>query len=233
MKSIHNVGVLNTCLNFCCKVEEQYFNRFDRRYGTDTYGEISPTQLTTVGNNVKHSRTYETISARQISNCFNHLLTRQIVSASETFVDFGCGKGRVLLLAAQAGFASVKGVEFSKELCDIANRNIDQFKKTCGLQSSIHVYHDDVTQYSIEEADTIFYFFNPFSNFILNQVVENIKNSCLSFPRELTILYTHSASTELSQPGIETILSHGLFQSPIQFNSLGKPFYIFKIQKNQ
>jgi SAM-dependent methyltransferase len=41
-----------------------------------------------------------------------------------TFVDLGCGKGRVLLLALQAGFREVVGVEISDILVTAARTNV-------------------------------------------------------------------------------------------------------------
>ena len=51
---------------------------------------------------------------------FRRLMRTLSLPPGSGFVDFGCGKGRVLLLAAGFGFARITGVEFAKELCDIA-----------------------------------------------------------------------------------------------------------------
>jgi hypothetical protein len=44
-----------------------------------------------------------------------------------TFIDFGSGKGRVLLIAAGLPFKAVVGIEFSRELHEIAVQNISRF----------------------------------------------------------------------------------------------------------
>ena len=41
-----------------------------------------------------------------------------------TFVDFGSGNGRVLILAAQQSFKATLGVEFSPELHRMATENL-------------------------------------------------------------------------------------------------------------
>ena len=51
------------------------------------------------------------------------------------FVDYGCGKGRVLMEAADAGFKRVVGVEFSPELCDIARVELGAFQKVAAQPS--------------------------------------------------------------------------------------------------
>ena len=47
-----------------------------------------------------------------------------------TFVDYGAGKGRVLLLASQHPFTAVGGIEFAEELHDNATMNIAQFPRS-------------------------------------------------------------------------------------------------------
>jgi len=40
-----------------------------------------------------------------------------------TFIDFGCGKGRAMLLAAERPFRRLIGIDFSHELLMVARRN--------------------------------------------------------------------------------------------------------------
>ena len=47
-----------------------------------------------------------------------------------SFVDYGAGKGRVLLLASQHPFAAIGGIEFAEELHDDATMNIAQFPRS-------------------------------------------------------------------------------------------------------
>ena len=42
----------------------------------------------------------------------------------DVFVDFGCGKGRVLFLAARYRFARIIGVELSERMAEQARRNL-------------------------------------------------------------------------------------------------------------
>ena len=47
-------------------------------------------------------------------------------------MDLGCGKGRVLMLAVEYGFARVTGVDYSASLCEIARRNLDVLRARTG-----------------------------------------------------------------------------------------------------
>ena len=56
---------------------------------------------------------YEPTRARP----FRTLLRRLDPPTSSGFVNVGCGKGLVLVIAAEYGFKRVVGIEFSQELC--------------------------------------------------------------------------------------------------------------------
>lgn len=48
-----------------------------------------------------------------------------IRGAAEVFLDYGSGKGRALIMAAQYPFRRILGVEFSPQLSLIASQNIE------------------------------------------------------------------------------------------------------------
>jgi len=104
-------------------------------------------------------------------------------------VDFGCGKGRVLLLAVLGGMKKAVGIEFSPQLCRIAESNINIVEKAIGARLEITVIEGDVTDYEIEDDQNVFFFFNPFDDVILEAVVENMKKSLQRKPREVAIVY--------------------------------------------
>lgn len=44
-----------------------------------------------------------------------------------TFIDFGAGMGRVLLMASERPFRKIIGVEFARELITIAENNLRSY----------------------------------------------------------------------------------------------------------
>ena len=67
------------------------------------------------------------------------------------FVDFGCGKGKVMILARENGFSGdIAGVELSEELCFLAEKNI----QSCNI--SADVFNIDAASYKVKEKDSIF-----------------------------------------------------------------------------
>ena len=166
------------------------FNRmvdfhFDWKYKTDTRNKISLHDLTVTGENKEHGSFYQPTMARS----FNRLLDTIPLPPESVLVDFGCGKGRVLLLAVLRGIPKAVGIEFSPELCAIARNNVRIVEQATGARLNIAVIEGDVTHYEIEDDQNVFFFFNPFDDVVLEAVVKNIKKSLQRKPREIAIIY--------------------------------------------
>ena len=107
------------------------------------------------------------------------------------FMDFGAGKGRVLLIAAQLPFAAVIGIEFSQELCAVAIDNIRKIAPNKRIAGRIECYYDDVTLHPLPESPLVCYFYNPFDQLIMQAVVDRLASSLKDRPREIYIIYVH------------------------------------------
>ena len=112
-----------------------------------------------------------------------------------TFVDVGCGKGKVLLSAVALAFNRIVGVEFSPLLCRIAERNIASARFVRRRCSAVQIICCDAVEYQVPEEPTIFFFYNPFSHEIMEIVLGNIvrAHARAPCPRYL-ILYAASSS---------------------------------------
>lgn len=115
-------------------------------------------------------------------------LSRHAVASADVFIDFGCGKGRVLVEAAMHPFRRVIGVEISAELAAVARENIDRVRPRLKCRD-VTVVVADVLAYEVPDDVTVVYFFDPFHGAIFSAVVEKLVASLRRRPRELTILY--------------------------------------------
>lgn len=106
-----------------------------------------------------------------------------------TFVDFGCGKGRVLLMASQFGFKRVIGIEHSPELSDIAKSNVAIYQRARGRPSDIRVNCENAADFRIPPGKTLLYFYNPFMGNVMGAVLANIQQALKETFREITIVY--------------------------------------------
>ena len=112
-----------------------------------------------------------------------------------TFIDYGSGKGRGLLLASQLPFRRVVGVEYSPILHQIAEHNLHVVRFAKRRSGPVESVCEDAVRFQIPEEPVVLYFFNPFARQIMESVRENLVRSYEGNPRSIVVIYytpTHS-----------------------------------------
>jgi len=106
----------------------------------------------------------------------------------KAIIDYGCGKGRALFVAEACGFKKLIGVDIAKELIEEAKNNeLIYIKKN--INSEFIFEFEDAIKYLIPADAETFYFFNPFGKQILQEVINNIKDSLIDHPRTIYCVY--------------------------------------------
>jgi SAM-dependent methyltransferase len=162
---------------------------FDFIYRTDTRREENLDDLTIGSENKKRGVRYEPTKVLPLRKLFKYI--RLMIPTNRIFVDFGCGKGRVLLIASNFGFKEVRGVEFAHELCEIAKNNCAVYKHQTAVSTEFKIIESDVVDYIINPDENVFFMFNPFDEIILNKIINNITTSLNIQPRRILIIYNH------------------------------------------
>jgi SAM-dependent methyltransferase len=159
----------------------------DRKYGIDTQGiDDDLAALGATGDSLRDAYGYEPVQVP---------VFRAIVSAAGldprhyVMVDFGSGKGRALVLAAESGFRHVIGVELAPQLHRIACRNIEAFRRRFAFAPRIDLHCGDAVALPIPEGEAMLFFFNPFGEAVLRKVAANIQRSYRLRPRSMIIAY--------------------------------------------
>ncbi len=163
----------------------------EKKYGIDTVGADELKSLEKKGIDITHSTIYMPVSYPLLEELFEQLNTKPLYH----FLDIGSGKGRAICVAAHHGFNELTGIDLSKKLCMIAEKNLalTRLKKTL---INYTIINNDAFYFDIPvDADCIF-LFNPFDDVIMSAVVQNICNSLQSFPRSLYILYVNPLHKE-------------------------------------
>ncbi len=132
----------------------------DRRMGTDTGGTVAPS--------LPGAYSYATLSYSEI----DAILDALALQPGDVFVDIGCGKGRVLCCAAQRKLKAVEGIEIKPAIAELARRNAQK----AGWHAPIAVHAMAAQDYSYAAA-TVMFLFNPFTNEILDQVLDQIERT--------------------------------------------------------
>jgi len=121
-----------------------------------------------------------------------HVLPRALryigVSSHDTFIDFGCGNGRILHQAAKRPFRRVIGIEISPALAEIARRNLatHRDRHRCG---SVEVVVCDVADYAVPDEVTVAFLYHPVANETFDAVIESIIDSIDRTPRRVRLIY--------------------------------------------
>jgi predicted RNA methylase len=192
---------------------------FDWRHGTSTMRWVDVDHLDAVGENRVHSTGYQATKARPLWALLNSL----DLPRNKGFVDFGAGKGRVLLIAALCGFRKIVGVEFSPELCECARRNIEIFKRRSRLQARIDVHLWDAAAYPIQPDECVFFMYNPFGRAVMSQVLANLRRSVETTPRNVWLIYNTPSHHALVE-------NTGIFRSQLDRNIGGTQFRVYSVR---
>lgn len=103
---------------------------------------------------------------KEIFNCLSFERTNRLL-------DVGCGKGVVLRAAADYPFRKIAGIELQAELVEIARRNF----RILGLENKIECFEANALAFDGYGNYDIFFFFNPFSEAVLEKVIKRIVES--------------------------------------------------------
>lgn len=165
---------------------------FDRKYGTNTSGIVQLDHLTIHKNNVINSIWYEPMSEKAFRQIMDHVA---IDFRKFEFLDFGSGKGRVLLLASEYGYKKITGVEFAKELHFVGVDNIKKYNRLKRNPMNIQSVWMDAIQFPIPNVPVVVFFFSPFRGKVLQQVLDNVSTSFSLNPREFVLIF-HGSNPE-------------------------------------
>jgi len=118
------------------------------------------------------------------------LLTDLNITATDSILDIGCGKGSAIRCMLEFPFDSVDGVELSKEITNIALENFNKIGKTTNIFNMNALDFRNFSDYNM------FYFYNPFPVLVLEKVVDNLISQITS-NQEVFIIYNNLASQKL------------------------------------
>jgi SAM-dependent methyltransferase len=193
---------------------------FDLRFGTDTVRWVEINSLHFESEHKKDGFSY--IPSPVIP--LRTLLRELDLPKDGVFVDFGSGKGRVLLIAAQSGFQRIIGVEFSPELCQIARENIKAFLRKTQITARMEVIQSDAATFSIDRECNVIFMYHPFEKGVLTRVLVNLRGSLIQFPRKIWVIYNNPVDHEV-------LASSKLFITSQEFKFNGVPFP-FRVYQN-
>ena len=166
----------------------------DRRYGVDTGCARDPAADAPAWLQAYHGYHYEPIQI----GVFRRIVEALPLDAVDlTFVDFGCGKGRALLLAAEHGFRRIVGIECDGDLLAAARRNISTYCAAARRPPDIELHLGDAVKHELPPEDCLCFFYNPFDEVAMANVLARIGRSLKAKPRRLLVVYRNPRHSDL------------------------------------
>jgi len=187
---------------------------FDRRFAVDTAGTLVLPELQS-DLRFKYSNAYGPTPHSAFLRIMRQL---KVDYGKFLFIDFGCGKGKVLLLATKFHFKQIIGVELSSELIRVAKDNFRSYLSKTRERDVFQLACVDASEYPIPPGPAVYYFANPFHAEVMRKVLENIRRSLTAAPRECYLVYFDSV--------LQNLLDESGFLTPIKQTSL---YSIYKI----
>lgn len=177
--------------------------RGENKYGIHTFRDAELENYTIKKGDTTKSSRYEAVNYFILEKLLENF--RKSFPEEKKIFDAGCGKGRVLVTAAHYGFTNLTGVDLAKELCEEAERNLQNTKtKFPGIEYKI--IWDDILNYEISNDENVFFLFNPFNREILEKFVAGIEGSVKKFPRMVYFIYASPKHLEVLEENNYTII---------------------------
>jgi SAM-dependent methyltransferase len=177
-------GIRNSLKLLWMRLEDR---AFDIYHGTSTWRRVPLGRLTITSENKGHGAKYDGSPVSPLRKVLQGLE----VTREDVFVDFGSGKGRALLIASSFPFRRVVGVEFACELCTTARANAAIYASRNKGAAPIEIVEEDAVKFCVQPEHTVFYFFNPFDQCIMQSVLQGIVGSWRQRPRRMFVIYYH------------------------------------------
>jgi hypothetical protein len=161
----------------------------DLLWGTDTSGMIQAPAMHESGSSALCSNYYKAADPQLFGAMMNSL---DVDFSQYSLVDYGTGKGLIVLLASEYPLRTIFGVELSRKLHAIDRANLSKYKSTSQKCRGIELLCADATTHELPPGPVIVFLYDPITNEKLFQrLVDNIARSLKDAPRDAFILYAH------------------------------------------
>ncbi|MCU0403973.1 MAG: class I SAM-dependent methyltransferase [Chitinophagaceae bacterium] len=161
----------------------------ENKYGLNTIG-IDDLSTSVNEDDRKHASIYQPVNyyiAEWLLNQTDHL---DVNKKTCRLLDAGCGKGRVLFMAAHYGFKKITGFDLSPAMCHIAIQNIE-LNRSAFPDTEFEIIHSNASDFEVSDDTGVIFMFNPFNKHVMEKFAVQIQKSLEKTPREMIILYAN------------------------------------------
>ena len=146
-------------------------------------------------------------------------------------VDFGCGKGRVMFMAAQYSCKRITGYEINEKRAAILRDNLQRYRQKHGASTFFDIRNENAQSAVIDDTANKFFFFEPFHLSVYAKVIQNVRKSLERRHRDITIImYLPQENTLRYLDAMEGFQKEICVESKLNYRKdslLTMPYYAF------
>ncbi len=185
-RTLQTVGWRRSLANLASEIA------FDLKYGTRTWLPQDLSRLETTAGSKSDGVQYQGTNPEIVRRLLAQLPAD---SRSAHFVDYGCGKGRGLLLGIEAGFKRLTGVEFAPQLAEQGRSNLARARRLPSVPTpAIEVM--DAAEYLPPSGPLVAFLYNPFRGETLQRVVQNLTRHATPSRTPVWVIYVNPQELE-------------------------------------
>ncbi len=111
-----------------------------------------------------------------------------ILPPDSHFIDIGCGNGKILCAAISLNFKKVTGIDLDKHGLVYADLVAKAISKKY-IKTELEILNTDAAVYNFASSINVVFFFNPFGEKTMKQVINNLMKSLELHPRKISVIY--------------------------------------------
>ena len=174
---------------------------FDSRFGTDTTGRLEPDELGIADSEAREQAVLYLPSPPSITRWM--LQSIGVKHQDFAFVDLGCGKGRVVLVASEYPFRRVVGVEIADVLVRVARSNVAKYASASRC-TAVEIVCQDATTFAWPADPLVVHLYHPFGSAVTRRVLQQLDASLQQNPRPVVIAYLAYSS---AMPDVDAVFA--------------------------
>ncbi len=184
---------------------------FDIEHGVDTSGLLFAEHLASGHPHDDHINAYWGTAPSGFRGVLDHWQQALAVTPHTiedyTFLDIGSGKGRVLMLASDAPFRHIVGVELNPELTAIAETNMAKWNSAPHACTQIDVLNVDALAAPIPDTPVVLYIYNSFNLYVMLPLLERLQALAAARSTPIDLIYAKPQQATLVEatPGIQVL----------------------------
>jgi SAM-dependent methyltransferase len=188
---------------------------FDVRHGVDTSGLYYADRLPTGHAHDRYSEGYYATAPSLFHGAmalWAGTLPTGVRVEDYAFLDLGCGKGRVVMMASLYPFCSVEGIELNAGLVRVARRNLrrwmqDQSRIGRAACRDVRVEQGDVLGLDLPDGPVVLFLFNSFGAEVLAALMEKLARIGAWRGAPVDLIYIHPDHDRLlaATPGVKLL----------------------------